>query len=83
MFVNAAALRWVNASGASTLRALSVDSSNRTVVDVNSIEIFIANAHIQTTIGANGAASALTANPVGYLKVNVGGNNRLIPFYDQ
>ena len=83
VFVNAAALRWVNAAGASTLRALSVDSSNRTVVDVNSIEIFIANAHIQTTIGANGAASALTANPVGYLKVNVGGNNRLIPFYDQ
>lgn len=36
----------------------------------------------QTTIGANGAASALTANPVGYLIVNIAGTNRIIPYYN-
>jgi hypothetical protein len=35
----------------------------------------------QTTIGANGAASALTANPVGYLTVNIGNTSYQIPYY--
>jgi len=35
----------------------------------------------QTTIGANGAASALTANPVGYLEVVINGTARIIPYY--
>ena len=34
------------------------------------------------TIGANGAATALTANPVGYVKVKVGGTERQIPYYN-
>jgi hypothetical protein len=33
-------------------------------------------------IGANGAAAALTANPVGYWKINVGGTMYQLPFYN-
>jgi len=36
----------------------------------------------QTTIGANGAASALTANPLGYIKIFVAGVSALIPYYN-
>ncbi len=34
-----------------------------------------------TTIGANGAATALTANPVGYLIINLGNTSVQIPYY--
>ena len=34
-----------------------------------------------TTIGSNGAASALTANPVGYAKVKINGVERQMPYY--
>lgn len=34
-----------------------------------------------TTIGANGAASALTANPVGYVVVMIGNTAVQIPYY--
>lgn len=37
----------------------------------------------QTTIGANGAASALTANPVGYIQCDVGGVAAVIPYYNR
>jgi hypothetical protein len=36
----------------------------------------------QTTIGANGGASALTALPLGYITVNVGGTAAIIPYYN-
>lgn len=36
----------------------------------------------QTTIGANGAASALTANPLGYIKIFVGTTPAIIPYYN-
>ncbi len=35
-----------------------------------------------TTVGVNGAASALTANPLGYLKINIGGTMAQIPYYN-
>ena len=35
----------------------------------------------QTTVGAAGAASALPANPTGYVKVDVGGSTYVIPYY--
>lgn len=34
------------------------------------------------TIGANGAASALTANPVGYIKIKINGTSYQIPYYN-
>lgn len=36
----------------------------------------------QATIGANGGATALTANPVGYINVNIGGIPYIIPYYN-
>lgn len=35
-----------------------------------------------TTIGANGAATALTANPVGYLVFNIGNASFQVPYYN-
>lgn len=35
-----------------------------------------------TTIGANGAATALTANPVGYIKVMIGNTAYQMPYYN-
>ena len=35
-----------------------------------------------TTVGSNGAASALTANPVGYLKIKIAGTEYQIPYYN-
>lgn len=37
----------------------------------------------QTTVGSAGGASPLPATPTGYLHVNLNGNLRVIPFYDQ
>jgi hypothetical protein len=36
----------------------------------------------QTTVGAAGGASALPATPRGFIKVNIGGTERVIPYYD-
>ena len=37
----------------------------------------------QATIGANGAASALTALPVGYIQIYIGGTTKyIIPYYN-
>ena len=36
----------------------------------------------QTTVGVNGSASALTANPAGYLKVLIGNFVKLVPYYN-
>ena len=35
-----------------------------------------------TTIGSNGAATALTANPVGYLTINIGNASYQVPYYN-
>lgn len=35
----------------------------------------------QTTVGAAGGASALPATPTGYIKINVNGTDRVIPYY--
>jgi hypothetical protein len=36
-----------------------------------------------TTIGSNGSASALTGNPVGYIKIQVNDSEYQIPYYNQ
>jgi hypothetical protein len=36
----------------------------------------------QTTVGAAGAGSALPATPEGYLKIEIGGNSYLVPYYN-
>lgn len=82
VLANSAALRGVNAAGSSTLALLALDGSNQTTLTLGSAAFVLSEALTQTTIGANGGASALTANPVGYLTVNIAGSNRIIPFYN-
>lgn len=37
---------------------------------------------VQSTRGGSGSASALPANPSGYLRVNIGGTNYVLPYYN-
>ena len=37
----------------------------------------------QTTVGSAGSATAIPAQPTGYIKIKIGGTLRVIPFYDQ
>lgn len=41
----------------------------------------LASAPTQTTVGSAGSASALPATPTGYLQINIGTANVVIPFY--
>jgi len=45
-------------------------------------DLTLASPTTQTTIGANGAASALTANPVGYVTVMIGNSPFIVPYYN-
>ena len=45
-------------------------------------DLTLAGPTTQTTIGANGAASALTANPVGYITVVIGNVPYIVPYYN-
>lgn len=45
-------------------------------------DLNLASPTTQTTIGSNGAATALTANPVGYITINVGNSSFQIPYYN-
>lgn len=58
------------------------------VVDINGTAASATAGHLQlgsstqTTIGANGAASALTANPLGYFSAYLGATHIIIPYYN-
>lgn len=70
------------------------NSIKRTVSDVrkNTSQIYtrpiivgdlvLASPTTQTTIGTNGAATALTANPVGYLTILIGNTAYQMPYYN-
>lgn len=45
-------------------------------------DLTLASPTTQTTIGANGAATAPTANPVGYVTVMIGNSPMQIPYYN-
>lgn len=45
-------------------------------------DLTLASPTTQTTIGANGAASALTALPVGYVTVMIGNTAYQMPYYN-
>lgn len=45
-------------------------------------KLSVPTAQTQTTIGANGAATALTALPLGYLKIDVNGTAAIVPYYN-
>lgn len=82
MMLNAKNIYGLNQAGTDIIPMIQVDASDRISLNANSLALTIRNAATQATIGANGAASALTANPVGYLVVNVGGSNRVVPYYN-
>lgn len=69
-------------------RALNT-ASNQVVLGNASITTTILRGEVdftgstRTTIGANGAASALSANPVGYIDIRVGGSNFQVPYYNR
>lgn len=44
-------------------------------------DLTLASPSTVTTIGVNGAATALTANPVGYLVINIGNASYQVPYY--
>lgn len=60
-----------------------------TIIDVTGAPGVAAASHVtfggvtRTTIGANGAATALTANPLGYIDINVAGTIAQIPYYNR
>ena len=68
---NLRSYRALNQAGSTTIGLLSLNTGNNIRMDFAT----------QTTIGANGAASALTANPVGYIIIDISGTERIIPFY--
>ncbi len=45
-------------------------------------DLTLASPTTQATIGANGAATALTANPVGYLTIMIGNAPFIVPYYN-
>lgn len=50
---------------------------------MNSTELVLVNPATRTTIGSDGGATALTAHPVGYWDVDIGGTNYQIPYYNR
>lgn len=61
---------------------LALASTSADLVLYSSGLIDIKNQTTVTTIGANGAASAPTANPVGYLKIKINGTQYQVPYYN-
>lgn len=62
-----------------------IDPSKQTTPMIRPIilgDLTLASPTTQTTIGANGAASALTANPVGYVTIMIGNSPFIIPYYN-
>jgi len=67
--------------GKTTVKSLQLDDATPTTgVSAGLVALGKTTA---TTIGANGAASALTANPVGYLQINIGGTIFQLPYYNK
>lgn len=75
-----------NGAGASTL-AMYIQNGASPVLTLQNTNLDMGSGYIyglneQTTVGAAGAASALPANPTGYVKIkDSGGTIRVIPFY--
>lgn len=44
-------------------------------------DLTLASPTTQTTVGSAGAATALPANPTGYLTINLGNGAVVIPYY--
>ena len=69
-------------SGNTEIRIQTQDSNRDIIIDPNGTGTLDLAVPTSATIGANGAASALTANPVGYLKIKVNGTAYQLPYYN-
>ena len=80
-----------NGTGSVVLEDISITSNKITTHNSNAdlqldtdgtgyLDILTAT---QTTVGSAGSASAIPAQPTGYIKIKIGGTLRVIPFYDQ
>ena len=76
------ALRSANLAGTNTFGLITLDGNERTAIMANNDYLVIDSASTQTTVGAAGAASALPANPVGYLRFFIGGTAKIVPYYN-
>lgn len=70
----------VLAGGADIVGTTTVDTL--TVDGTGTVFTLQGTSQTQTTVGGAGGASALPATPRGYIKVFIGGANRVIPFFD-
>ena len=71
---------------ATTVRtdALEIDTSNGDLsINTQGTGTIDFNTPTQTTVGSAGSATAIPAQPTGYIKIKIGGTARVIPFYDQ
>lgn len=63
--------------------ALTLQTANLTMTIPNGGPlVFIGSGNTATTVGATGAASALPANPLGYMLVTINGTSARIPYYN-
>ena len=71
---------------ATTVRTdkLEIDTSNGDLsINTQGTGTIDFNTPTQTTVGSAGSATAIPAQPTGYIKIKIGGTARVIPFYDQ
>jgi len=65
-------------------KILQITTNEDLVLETNGTgTLRLNNPQTQTTVGSAGGASSLPAQPTGYIKFNLGGTVRVIPFYDQ
>jgi hypothetical protein len=76
--------KWVDVDGVKIQdNTISTNASNANLeLSANGTGTVDFRLPTSATVGANGAASALTANPVGYLKIKVNGTEYQIPYYN-
>lgn len=60
---------------------ITVDSIDLTATNINLNGNVTVDNSTQTTVGAAGAASALPANPTGYLILDISGTEYVLPYY--
>jgi hypothetical protein len=70
-------------SGASVAATGALSGASATVTGVVSAgSLTLTSAAVGSTVGAAGAASALPAQPTGYLSISINGTVRKIPYYE-
>lgn len=69
-------------SGTDTTPVVTAQQSSTLTRPIILGDLVLASPTTFTTIGSNGAASALTANPVGYLTIMIGNTAYQLPYYN-